>query len=81
MQTTDHKKIKQWAEQHNASPATVRNKSQESDTSIIRFDINGNNENLHEINWEHFFELFEQNELALVYQPDSNFNKFVSRNS
>tara|TARA_B100000678_G_scaffold262356_1_gene244438 strand:+ start:822 stop:1067 length:246 start_codon:yes stop_codon:yes gene_type:complete len=81
MQTTDHKTIKQWAKEHDASPATVRNESKESDTSIIRFDINGNNENLHEINWEHFFELFEQNELALVYEPDSNFNKLVSRNS
>ena len=81
MKTTDHNTIKQWAKQHSATPATVRDKGQRADTSIIRFDMVGSNEQLHKINWEHFFELFEQNELALVYEPDSNFNKFISRNT
>lgn len=75
--TTNHQTIKNWAQAHNANPAIVNAKS--GDTSILRFDLAGQNDDLHIINWEHFFELFEANELALLYESDSNFNKFIGR--
>ncbi len=57
------------------------------DTGIIRIDFPGysGGNSLEEITWEDFFEKFEANKLALVYQEQtssgekSNFNKLVSR--
>ena len=77
-QTTDHNKIQEWAEKHNATPVVVEDQSG-AETSILRFDIQDDGDTLKEINWSHFFDLFESNKLALVFDPESNFNKFVSR--
>jgi hypothetical protein len=77
MKITDHKKIKEWAQNHDTSPAVVNDG--QKDTSILRFDVGDSEDELHEINWEHFFELFEENKLALIIEEDSKFNKFVSR--
>jgi hypothetical protein len=86
--TTDHDEIRRWAEERNASPARVKNTGlDEDDTGIIRLDFPGysGEESLEEISWEEFFDAFEDNNLALVYQEEtasgekSNFNKLVSR--
>jgi hypothetical protein len=36
---------------------------------------------LEEISWDEFFEQFDENELALVLEDKSNFNKIISRDS
>lgn len=75
---TNHEEIKSWAKKNDMKPATVRDENESVDTSLLRF-TDGGEENLHNINWEHFFELFEQNKLAVIVEDDSKFNKIISR--
>jgi anaerobic selenocysteine-containing dehydrogenase len=57
------------------------------DTGILRIDFPGysGSDSLEEISWDEFFEKFDREKLALVYQETtargqkSNFNKIVSR--
>ena len=80
--TTDHNKIREWAEARSGHPAKV-------DTSgkggILRIDFGEPEENLEEIGWDEFFQIFDENELAFLYQDktadggESRFNKFVNR--
>jgi anaerobic selenocysteine-containing dehydrogenase len=59
----------------------------QGDTGMIRIDFPGysGEGKLQEITWDEFFEKFDENGLALVYQEQtadgqqSNFNKLVSR--
>lgn len=85
--TTDHEEIRRWAEARNAVPTVVRSTHDEEGSGILRFDLPGYDpgDELVEVSWDEFFEIFEENELALVYQDEtgsgepSNFSKFVSR--
>jgi len=85
--TTDHRKIREWAEERGAHPVAVKGTAQGGDVGIIRLDFPGygGGENLETISWEKFFHKFEQDGLALVYQEQtadgrrSNFNKLVRR--
>lgn len=88
--TVDHDEIRQWAEARDAKPAHVKGTGRKgSEIGMIRLDFPGYSgaESLEEITWEQFFEQFEKNALALVYQETtaegakSNFNKLVSRES
>ena len=36
---------------------------------------------LEEISWDEWLQAFDDNGLALVYEPDGNFNKLVSRSN
>ena len=59
------------------------------DTGILRIDFPGysGSGSLEEISWDEFFEKFDREKLALVYQETtargqkSNFNKIVSRDT
>jgi len=83
----DHDEIQRWAEERGAKPAAVRNTSGEEDIGIIRLDFPGysGGDSLEEIEWEEWFEKFDDNNLALVVQEKmangqkSNFNKLVNR--
>jgi hypothetical protein len=83
--TTDHKKIRHWAERHGGKPAAVASTHDEHDVGIIRimFPKSKQSEhgNLTEISWDEFFDEFEKRSLALVYEDDSMFSKLVSRDS
>lgn len=87
--TTDHKAIEQWAKEHHGKPVKVKSTGSKSGEGIIRIAFLGNkeseNKNLEEITWEEFFEIFEDQKLALVYEPHADkktqFNKLVSRDS
>jgi hypothetical protein len=52
---------------------------------ILRIDFREPDEGLEEIDWETFFEVFEDRKLAFLYQDEtadggtSRFNRFVSR--
>ena len=82
--TTDHETIKQWVTDRNGTPAVVE--SDDTDTSILRIKFE-DSDDLDEINWEHFFELFEQNNLTFLYQKktadgeQSRFCKFIERDN
>lgn len=85
--TTDHETIRTWAEERGGHPATVAATGDEDNPGILRIDFPGysGDESLQEISWETFFDAFEDNQLALLYQEEtssgeeSRFFKFVSR--
>jgi hypothetical protein len=79
--TTDHDFIRKWIEDRGGRPAKV-------DTGgpggILRVDFREPDENLDEIDWDEFFQIFEDNDLAFLHQDEkdgseSRFNKFVAR--
>jgi len=76
---TDHEEIRQWAEKHGGRPSKVET---DEPGGILRLDFGDKEENLTEISWDEFFQIFDDNELALLLQEDkqrSRFNKFVAR--
>ena len=85
--TTDHEQIRRWAEARGGKPAHVKGTGGKDDTGILRIDFPGYSGagKLEEISWDEFFEKFDEQGLALVYQgktaegQKSNFNKLVSR--
>jgi hemerythrin superfamily protein len=83
--TIDHDTIKRWVEEHGGCPAHVKRSGAKSDPGILRIDFPGysGKQSLERISWDSFFDAFEQNELAFLYQDEegSRFSKFVSRDS
>jgi hypothetical protein len=86
--TFDHKEIREWAEQRNGKPARVAGTGNETDPGLLRINFPGGKEdNLEEISWEDFFEKFDKNNLALLYQEKtasgktSRFSKIINRGS
>lgn len=85
--TTDHARIQRWAEARDAHPAKVRGTGRGDDPGMIRLDFPGYSgaDKLEEITWDDWFQSFDDNDLALVYQDrtasgkQSNFNKLVGR--
>jgi hypothetical protein len=81
--TTDHEEIKKWVESHGGTPSRVKGTGGKDDAGLLRINFPGysGEDTLEEIAWEDFFEAFDDNELAFLYQDekDSRFNKFVSR--
>jgi hypothetical protein len=85
--TTDHDQIREWAEARGGKPSCVRGTGGQGDTGMIRLDFPGfsGKNSLQEITWGEFFEAFDDNNLALLYQDKtkggkpSRFNKLVSR--
>src|SRR5438270_10455321 len=83
--TTDHEEIRQWAESRGGQPACVRGTGGEEDTGLLRIDFPGysGEESLEPIDWDEFFEKFDEQKLALLYQDrtangqESRFNKLV----
>jgi hypothetical protein len=88
--TTDHNQIQRWAEARNATPARVkRTDRSKEDFGIIRLDFPGYSGagSLEPVSWDEFFEAFDENRLAFVYQEKtasgrrSNFNKIINRDA
>ena len=85
--TTDHETIRKWAEERGGRPSAVKRTGGKDDPGIIRIDFPGysGEDSLEEISWDEWFEKFDRNKLALLYQEEtkdgerSNFNKLVSR--
>jgi hypothetical protein len=82
---TDHNAIRKWAERHGGKPASVDRTHQGEDVGIIRlmFPKAPHSEHSHlvEISWDEFFTEFEERQLALLYDPESLFNKIVGRDT
>jgi hypothetical protein len=81
--TTDHDAIRAWAEARGGRPARVEDTG--ANGGILRIDFREPDEGLEEIDWDTFFEIFEDRKLAFLHQDrtadggTSRFNKFVSR--
>jgi hypothetical protein len=84
---TDREEIQGWAEERDARPACVRGTGSEDDIGMIRLDFPGYSgaDSLEPIEWDDWFDKFEERGLALLVQDEtargqrSNFNKLVSR--
>ena len=83
--TTNHDEIQRWVEERGGTPAAVTATGSGDDPGILRIDFGDSEEGLEPISWDEFFEWFDRNELAFVYQEEtkegeqSRFNKLVSR--
>lgn len=86
---TDHDAIRKWTEERGGHPATVSDTADGQGSGkragVLRLDFGGDDEGLEEIDWDAWFETFEESKLALVVQDEtadgdkSSFNKLVSR--
>jgi len=87
--TTDHKKIQQWVDERGGHPARVKGTESKNSPGLLRIDYPGfsGEESLEEISWEEFFDGFEKNALAFLYQDKtadgkvSRFSKLIERGS
>ena len=83
--TTDHDEIRRWTEERGGWPATVKATEKGDKPGILRIDYPGfsGEDTLEKISWEEFFEAFEKNKLAFLYQDDkdSRFSKLIDRAS
>jgi hypothetical protein len=85
--TTDHDEIRSWVEAHDGRPATVKGTEHGDEAGVLRIDFPGGagEDRLRHIDWDEWFEKFDHEGLAFVYQEqkadgsDSTFFKLVSR--
>ena len=81
--TTDHEEIRRWVEERGGEPSRVNG------TNLLRIDYPGfsGEETLEPVDWDEFFKIFDDNNLAFLYQEktkdggESRFSKFVDRDS
>lgn len=86
--TIDHDEIKNWVEARGGHPATVKGTSR-GKAGVLRIDYPGykGEKSLQEISWDDFFEKFESDSLAFLYQEKtasgrkSRFSKIVRDHS
>src|SRR3954452_16422128 len=77
--TTHHEVIKQWAEERNATPATVPGTEHDDHLGVLRFDFGGDNDDLKQVSWDEWFATFDERRLNFVYQEqrsDGNQSNF-----
>src|SRR5947208_4531233 len=83
--TTDHDEIRRWVEARGGYPAHVTRTESGDDPGVLRIDYPGysGQDTLGRIEWDQFFEWFDRDKLAFLYQDegDSRFSKFVSRDA
>ena len=87
--TTDHGEIRRWVDERGGHPARVKGTNKGKTAGVLRIDYPGysGKDSLEEISWEEFFDGFEKNELAFLYQEEtkdgelSRFSKLVDRNA
>jgi hypothetical protein len=85
--TTNHDEIRRWAEERGGKPATITGtESGGEDAGVLRIDFPGGAEDrLEEISWDDWFQKFDSENLAFLYQEqvksgeESRFFKLVSR--
>ncbi|MCU0789721.1 MAG: hypothetical protein MUE79_01515 [Nitratireductor sp.] len=80
--TSDHETIRKWVEARGGHPARVKVLGE---GGLLRIDFGEPEESLEPIEWDEFFEIFEENDLDFLHQDrtsdgkQSRFNKFVQR--
>lgn len=84
--TTNHEQIRRWVEERGGKPACVSQTRGRGQGCLLRIDFPGfsGEETLDEISWEEFFQVFDDNDLAFLYQESvegktSRFNRLVER--
>ena len=85
--TTDHEEIRRWVEDRGGHPAQVKGTEKGKGAGLLRIDYPGfsGEDRLEEISWDEFFEAFDKNNLAFLYQEKtkdckvSRFSKLIER--
>lgn len=86
--TTNHDFIRQWVEERGGWPARVVGTGGENDPGLIRIDFPGfsGEGSLEQIEWDEWFQGFEDNQLAFLHRDMDHgggdldrFNKLISR--
>ncbi|GAA1906881.1 hypothetical protein [Williamsia serinedens] len=70
--TTDHDEIREWVEDHDGTPAVVRGTESGEEVGVLRFDFPGGagEDELRHVEWDEWFQSFDDAGLALVYQEE-----------
>ncbi len=78
---TDHKAIRNWVEARSGRPSRVRGTGSRDEAGLLRIDFGEPEEALEEVEWDAFFQSFDDGGLALLVSqdPESRFNKFIRR--
>ncbi|TGQ16199.1 MULTISPECIES: hypothetical protein [unclassified Mesorhizobium] len=82
MTTSNHEVIRAWIEARHGRPAVV---AAPGKAATLRVDFGEGDEDLRPIEWEDFFKVLDDNNLAFVHQDmtaegsPSRFNEFVPR--
>jgi hypothetical protein len=85
--TTNHDEIRKWVEKRGGHPAVVSATENKGGGGLLRIDYDeagGNDDDrLHRITWNEFFQIFDRNGIAFLYDPEgeSRFSKFVQKES
>ena len=70
--TIDHKEIREWIEEQNGMPAVLTETSEDEEDGVesadmLHISFDPNDPNMVEMEWDEFFERFDNDNLALVY--------------
>lgn len=84
--TTDHDEIRQWVDERGGWPAQAKGTASAADEAgVLRIAFDADEASLERISWEAFFDKFDQEALAFLYQErtadgqPSRFFKLVRR--
>ena len=81
--TIDHDEIRRWVEARGGRPAHVIGTDSNGDPGVLRIEFTGFRRTtyLEPITWDEFFDGFDENELAFLYQDEeeSRFSKIIAR--
>lgn len=81
--TRDHQKIQSWITEHGGKPAVVDGTEDNgSGAGLLRVKFDENHDDLVELDWQDFFQTFDQSGLSFLYQSDpkdSRFFKFIEQ--
>jgi len=85
--TTNHNEIRRWVEERGGHPARVKDTESKNSQGLLRIDYPGfsGEDSLEAISWDEFFEGFDENGLAFLYQEEtkdgkqSRFSKLINR--
>lgn len=87
IRTIDAEEIRAWAEARDGKPAVVESTKDEDGGGMLRIDFGEKEPGLEEISWDDFFRIFDDNNLAFLYQERTSdggvsyFFKFVERDA
>ena len=86
--TTSHDEIRKWVEKRGGHPAVVAStEGSGASGGLLRIDYDepggSDDDRLHRITWNEFFDIFDKNDIAFLHDPDgdSRFSKFVQKES
>ena len=83
--TTNHGLIRKWIEDRGGVPTSVEGTARGKEAGVLRVDFEPKDEKLSRVSWDDFFQKFDREKLAFLYQDKtedgsiSRFHKFVQR--